>query len=269
MKSPVLALGVCAAVMLLAAAGHASAPLCAAAVSGGTAAEQTAARQTVCAMPGTVIRGIEIEEQPPDAPANTLWLVIRVPHATARAKWMDEIRGGWEAGVASAAIRDRFARLGLRHVAAYDRLPLGVTPDPQSLFGIALPSWGIRRWTTGAPSRNLGKHAGSWAALQAKLVTLSRRYHVFTHLARYEPLGKAPRVTVAPAKPSRFLVGHGFDAYERALHVHAARYDGVWLEVVTRTGARLATFYSHRGREGEGCAYVGVIRGVDRICPSD
>jgi hypothetical protein len=51
--------------------------------------------------------------------------------------------------------------------------------------------------------------------------------------------------------------------------VHAARYDGVWLEVVARTGARVATFYGHRGREGEGCAYVGAIRGVDRVCPSD
>src|SRR5919206_5395932 len=99
MNPGLLGLGACAGVVLGASAGRAAAPACEASVTGGTAREQQVAGHAVCAMPGTAIRGIEIYEQPPDAPSGTLWLVIRVPHAKVRAKYIDEIRGGWEADV--------------------------------------------------------------------------------------------------------------------------------------------------------------------------
>lgn len=240
---------------------------CAVAVTGGTRAEDAAAQAAVCRMPGTLIRSIQINAQPPDAPSDTVWLAITVPHppnAQTLRSFLVYARGKWEAEIAAPAIRDRFVRLGLRHVVAYG----GAQSEPRALVGIALPRWGIRRWTTGAPSRNLGKRADAWPVLQAKLVALARKYRVKTSLVRYEPLGKAPLVWISTPRAARFIAAGGFAAYERALHFREARYDGIFIALIVPRRAALLVSATYRGRQGEGCGEFRRIRGAERICPS-
>jgi hypothetical protein len=158
----------------------------------------------------------------------------------------------------------------LRRVVAYEAVAPGVRPDPSALYGIALPKWGIKRWTTGAPSRNLGKHADTWPVLQAKLRTLALRYHVKTTLVRYEPFGKAPLVWISTPKAARFLTSGGFQAYERTLHFGEARYDGEFIGLVSQQPvAGFAVWATYRGRQGTGCGSYRRIPGMDRLCPSD
>lgn len=248
----------------------ATASNCATRVAGGTPAEQAAARRIVCRMPGTVIESVRIVEHPLDAPDDTVWLAITVPRATGQtlANFILDARSRWEANIAAGAIRDGFVHLGLRRVVAYNQFPPGAQLDPNALFGIALPRWGIRRWTTGAPSRNLGLHADRWAVLAAKLKTLSSRYHVKTTLARYQPLGKAPMVWVSTPQAARFIAAGGFQAYERTLHFGEARYDGVFVGLVTPGRAALYAEATYRGRQGDGCGGWHAIRGANKICPS-
>ena len=221
-------------------------------------------------MPGTAIKSVQINDQPPDAPPGTAWLAITVayPKPQTLPAFLVHTRGRWEADVAAAAIRDRFVQLGLRRVVAYDTLPPGADPDPNALFGIALPRWGIKRWATGAPSHNLGKHADSWAVLQAKLATLAKKYRVRATLTRYQPLGKAPLVWVTTRLPARFIAAGGFESLERILHLREARYDGVFVGLLNPYKAGLLVWTSHRGRPGEGCGWFHPFRGIDRICPS-
>jgi hypothetical protein len=222
-------------------------------------------------MPGTEIRSIQILDQPPDAPSDTVWLAIYVPQPTGRtlASFLVETRSKWDADIAAGAIRDGFVRAGLRRVVAYNVIPPGVKADPSYLFGVALPKWGIKRWTTGAPSRNLGKRGDSWPILRARLKALSLRYHVKTTLVRYEPLGKAPLVWISTPKAARFLRVGGFEAYERALHFGDARYDGVFIGLVSQPVVALAAWAVYRGRQGLGCGGFGRLPGADKICPSD
>ena len=251
--------------------GGAAGSACGVSLTGGTAAERAVAQRVVCHMPGTPIESIQVNEQPPDAPSDTLWLSITLPRPAGQsfAGFVGEIRGKWDAGIAAGAIRDAFIRAGLRRVVGYEERFPGVQPDPNYLYGIALPSWGIRRWTTGAPSRNLGKRADRWPVLQAKLNALSLRYHVKTRLVRYEPLGKAPLVVVSSPTPARFLAAGGFQAYERVLHYHEARYDGIFLELVTPTkSAAVLVFATYRTRWSEGCGMWHRIRGASKVCAS-
>ena len=221
-------------------------------------------------MPGTEIGSVQVIERPPDAPADTLWLAITVPRPAGKtlASFLIEPREKWDANIAAAAIRDAFVQAGLPRVVAYDAIPPGVQPDPNSLYGIALPKWGIRRWSTGAPSRNLGKRGDSWPVLEAKLRTLARRFHAKTTLVRYEPLGKAPLVWISTPKPARFIGAGGFLAYERALHFREARYDGVFIGLVSQPVSALLVWATYRGRAGEGCGQYQRIRGANDICPS-
>ena len=221
-------------------------------------------------MPGTAIESVQIGEHPLDAPSDTIWLAITLPRTTAKtlASFLVDARGRWEADIAAAAIRDGFVRLGLRRVVAYGAFPPGVQPDPNALFGIALPGWGIKRWMTGAPSRNLGLHADSWPVLAAKLKALAGRYHVKTSLVRYQPLGKAPMIWISTPRAARFLGAGGFQAYERALHFRAADYDGVFIGLVAPGTAALYAEATYRGRQSEGCGGWHQIRGANKICPS-
>jgi hypothetical protein len=221
-------------------------------------------------MPGTLIGSIQIVDHPPDAPSDTVWLAITVPRATGQtlASFLIEPREKWDAELAAAAIRDGFVRFGLRRVVAYDAIPPGVQLDPNNLYGIALPRWGIRRWTTGAPSRNLGKHGDSWPVLQAKLKTLARRYQTRTTLVRYEPLGNAPLVWISTPKPARFIAAGGFQAYERTLYYREARYDGVFIGLVSQPVTALLVWATYRGRQGEGCGVYRRLRGANEVCPS-
>jgi hypothetical protein len=221
-------------------------------------------------MPGTVIASVQVLEHPPDAPSDTIWLGITIPRRSDQslAGFRVAARGTWEADIAAGAIRDGFVRLGLRRVVAYERLWAGGQPDPSHLFGIALPRWGISRWTTGAPSRNLGLHADSWRVLAAKLRGLSARYRAKTTLARYEPLGKAPMIWISTRRAARFLSAGGFQAYERTLHFRQATYDGVFIGLVAPGTAALYVEATYRGRQGEGCSGWHQIRGANNICPS-
>jgi len=221
-------------------------------------------------MRGSEINAVAINVGPPDAPSDTLWVAFFVPRAqgnTLRA-FLTSIREKWDADTAAAAIRDRFARAGLRHVVAYTATADGVQPDPRYLLGIALPAWKIPRWSAGTPSRNLGRHAESWAALQSKLNALARRYHVRARLVRAEPLGKTPVVWILTRQPGRFLTSRGFDAVERLLAFRRARYDGVFIGLVSQRRAAFVVWASYRGRPGEGCGAHGRIYGVDRLCSS-
>jgi hypothetical protein len=243
---------------------------CAISVVGGSSAENAAAQAVVCRMPGTAIKSVEIHAQPPDAPPTTAWLTIAIPYPSAQTitSFLVSTRGRWEAHIAAAAVRDKFVQLGLRRVVAYDAIPPGTQPDPDSLFGIALPSWGIRRWMTGAPSRNLGKRADTWPVLQAKLSRLAKKYRVRAELVRYQPLGKAPLVWIKTPAPGRFAVSGGFEALERTLHFREARYDGVFIGLIRPYRAGLLVWASYRGRPGEGCGWFHAFRGTSRICPS-
>ena len=269
-----LALAAAAAVALFAvvsASGGAAASRCNIPVTGGSAAERAAALRVVCGMRGSEIDRLQINIGPPDAPQDTLWLAFFVPRAQSNTlpDFLTSIREKWDAHVAAPAIRDTFVRAGLRRVVAYSDVPDGAEPDPESLFGIALPSWGIRRWATGAPSRNLGKHAESWRALQSKLSAIARRYHVRARLVRAEPLGKAPVVWILTRRPRQFLTSRGFDAVERLLHFREARYDGVFIGLVSPQRLALLVWASYRGRQGEGCGVHGRLYGADRLCSSD
>jgi hypothetical protein len=257
-------------IALAAANGDATASNCALRITGGTSAEQAAAKRIVCRMPGSVIESVQIVEHPPDSPSATIWLAITIPRATDQtlASFLVDARGRWEADIAAAAIRDGFVRLGLRHVVAYERIWPGVQPDPNYLYGIALPRWGINRWTTGAPSRNLGLHADSWPVLAARLRGLSARYHAKTTLARYQPLSKAPMVWISTPRAARFLAAGGFQAYKRALHFGEARYDGVFIGLIAPRTAALYVEATYRGRQGEGCGGWRQIRGANKICPT-
>jgi hypothetical protein len=257
-------------IALAAASGNASTSNCGVRVSGGSSAEQAAAKRIVCRMPGAVIASVQIFEHPPDAPSDTIWLAITIPRRSDQslASFRLYARGTWEADVAAAAIRDGFVRLGLRRVVAYERLWRGGRPDASHLFGIALPRWGITRWTTGAPSRNLGLHGDSWPLLAAKLRGLSARYQVKTTLTRYRPLGKAPMIWISTPRAARFLAAGGFKAYEHALHFRLATYDGVFIGLVVPRTAALYVEATYRGRQGEGCGGWHQIRGADKICPS-
>lgn len=243
---------------------------CAVTVTGGTSAENAAAQRAVCRMPGTLIRSIKINAQPPDAPSDTVWLAITIsyPRAQTLRSFLVYARGKWEAEILAPAIRDRFVRLGLRPVVAYDAVRPGAQPDPRALVGIALPRWGIRRWTTGAPSRNLGKRADTWPALQAKLLRLAKKYGVKTSLIRYEPLGKAPLIWISTSRAVRFIAAGGFADYERALHFHEARYDGMFIVLLVPRRTALYVSAAYRGRWSEGCGEFRRIRGAERICPS-
>lgn len=254
-----------------AATGGAARAKCSIPVTGGTAGERAAALQVVCSMRGSEIDSLQINVAPPDAPTDALWLAFFVPRAQENTlpDFLTYAREKWDANVAAAAIRDSFIGRRLRRVVAYDAVPDGVQPDPQYLFGIALPRWGISRWQTGAPSRNLGRRAESWRALQSKLSVLARRNHVRATLVRDEPLGKAPVVWILTRHPGPFLTRHGFDAVERLLHFREARYDGVFIGLVSPRRAALLVWASYRGRVGEGCGVHGRIFGAERLCPSD
>jgi len=256
---------------VLASSGRATGGRCGVSVTGGNPPENTAARKIVCRMPGTLIESVQINEHPPDAPSDTVWLAITVPRPTTAqtlANFLVETRGKWDSDIAAAAIRDGLVGSGLRRVVAYDTIWPGVQPDPNDLYGIALPKWGIRRWATGAPSRNLGKRGDSWPVLQAKLNALSRRYHIKTTVVRYQPLGKAPLIWISTPKAARFLAAGGFQAYEYTLHFGEARYDGVFIGLVSEPVAALAVFATYRGRQGQGCGGYHQIRGANKICPS-
>jgi hypothetical protein len=257
-------------IALAAANGNATASKCRLSIVGGTSAEQAAAKRIVCRMPGTVIESVQIVEHPLDAPNDTIWLAITLPRATSQtlASFLVDERGRWEGHIAAGAIRDGFVRLGLRRVVAYDEIPPGGQPDPNALYGIALPRWGIKRWTTGAPSRNLGLHADSWPVLAKKLQALSGRYRVKTTLARYQPLGKAPMIWISTPRAAGFLAAGGFQAYRRALHFGEARYDGVFIGLVAPGTAALDEWATYRGRQGDGCGGWHQIRGANKICPS-
>ena len=259
---PLIALG--------AASGGGPGSTCGVGITGGTTAERAAAKRIVCRMPGAVIESVQIVQHPLDAPSDTVWLAITVPRATAQtlASFLVDARGRWDANIAAGAIRDGFVRLGLRRVVAYDQIPPRAQLDPNDLYGIALPRWGIKRWTTGAPSRNLGRHADSWPVLAAKLKTLSGRYHVKTTLARYQPLGKAPMIWISTRRAARFLAVGGFQPYKRALHFGEARYDGVFIGLVAPGTAALYAEATYRGRQGDGCGEWHQIRGANTICPS-
>ena len=258
-------------IALAAANGGASAGKCRVSIIGGTAAEQAATKRIVCRMPGTVIDSVHIVEHPLDSPSDTVWLAITVPRASAQtlASFLVDERGRWEANIAAGAIRDGFVRLGLRRVVAYTRIPRGAPLDPNALYGIALPRWGIKRWTTGAPSRNLGRHADNWLVLAERLRALSRRYRVKTTLARYQPLGKAPMIWISTPRAARFLASGGFQAYKRALHFGEARYDGVFIGLVAPGTAALDEWATYRGRQGDGCGGWHQIPGANKICPSE
>jgi hypothetical protein len=270
-KKLMLSLAFVMVVVIQPGAGAASVEVCTVKTSGGTASERAAVRRIICRMPGSLIQAVQILQQPPDAPPETLWLAITVPRATnlSSISLFRDTRGKWEANLAAGAIRDDFDRLGLGHVVAYEELPPGAEPSSDYLFGIARPKWEVRRWTDGAPSRNLGKRAGSWQVLQAKLRALTRRYRVRTVLTRYEPLGKAPLVSIFTPRAAGFLAAGGFDAYERVLHVRQARYDGVLLQLATPIGARLVVFTTYRARQGQGCSRYGQMAGASRFCHSD
>jgi hypothetical protein len=266
-----IALSIGALATVVASSGGAAAGKCGVTITGGSAAEKTVARTIVCRMPSTLIGAIQINEHPPDAPSDTVWLAITVPRpstAQTLANFLIEVRGQWDSDIAAAAIRDGFVRSGLRRIVAYDTIWPGVQPDPNDLYGIALPRWGIKRWETGAPSRNLGKRGDSWPVLQAKLNALSRRYQVKTTLTRYQPLGKAPLIWISTPRAARFLAAGGFQAYERTLHFREARYDGVFIVLISPPVAALAVFATYRGRQGEGCGGYHQIRGANKICPS-
>lgn len=245
---------------------------CARPVTGGTAAEQGAVTRILCLMPGTRIESVLISERPPDAPAEAVWLAITIP-AAPRAPGVASLgytRAKWEADLAAAAIRDGFVRLGLRRVVAYQTLTHGAQPDVSRLFGIARPEWNVRRWSTGAAPRTLGRGVGTWAALQARLSSLSRRFGVTARLERYNPFGKAPVVTVTAIRAGRFIDAGGVRAYQRALRFGGAVYDGVFLELVTGSGAARQVFVVDRGRRSSGCSAFGRIpHRRFEICPLD
>jgi hypothetical protein len=270
MKHVAVALAALAAATALTTSGGAAGGSCGVTIKGGTSAERAVTTQVVCRMRGSEIGSIRILEGPPDAPTNTLWLAIYVPRPKVDTLpgFLIETREKWDAAIAAAAIRDSFVRARLRRVVAYQELWPLAEPNAERLYGIALPAWGIKRWETGAPSRNLGRHAESWPVLQAKLNALSRRYHVKTTLVRFEPLAKAPLVWIWTPQPGRFVLAGGFDAYKRALHFGQARYEGVFIVLVARGSAALAAWAEYRGRQGEGCGGYHRIRGADRICPS-
>ena len=240
-------------------------------VTGGTAGEQAAVTRILCLMPGTSIQGVLISERPPDAPAEALWLAVTIPASPpAGAAPLRYIRAKWEADVAAGAIRDGFVRLGLRRVVAYQTLTHGAQPDASRLFGIARPEWNVRRWSTGTPPRTLGRGAGTWAALQARLRSLSRRFGVATRLERYNPFGKAPVVTVTTSRAGRFVDAGGVRAFQRALRFDGAVYDGVFLQLVARSGAVRQVFVVDRGRRSSGCSAFGRIpHRRFEICPLD
>jgi hypothetical protein len=260
----------------VAACGTGAAPSASAAcsrpVTGGTAAEQAAVTRILCLMPGTRIESVLISERAPDAPAEALWLAVTIP-APPRAPGAASLlytRAKWEADVAAAAVRDGFVRLGLRHVVAYQTLTHGAQPDVSRLFGIARPEWKVRRWSTGAAPRTLGRGAGTWAALQARLSSLSRRFGVTARLERYNPFGKAPVVTVTASRAGRFVDAGGLRAYQRALRFDGAVYDGVFLELDARSGAARQVFVVDRGRRSSGCSAFGRIpHRRFEICPLD
>ncbi|MBA2526491.1 MAG: hypothetical protein H0V18_12040 [Pyrinomonadaceae bacterium] len=245
---------------------------CGRVVTGGTQEERAAVGRILCLMPGTAIESVQILEQPPDAPADALWLALTVPPAPRASSpgLLNYTRAKWEVDIAAAAIRDGFFRLGLARVVAYEELSRGNPPDTDHLVGIALRAWSVPRWSTGARPRSLGHRAGTWAQLQAKLDVLSRRFQVRTRLERFNPFGKAPVVTVLAGDGGAFIDAGGFDAYKRALQFGEARYDGVLLQLRTPTGAGLQVFTVDRGRRSTGCTRYGRIPHKRyEICPSD
>ena len=100
--------------------------------------------------------------------------------------------------------------------------------------------------------------------------SLSRRFGVATRLERYNPFGKAPVVTVTTNRAGRFIDAGGVRAYQRALRFDGAVYDGVFLQLVTRSGAGRQVFVIDRGRRSRGCSAFGRIPHKRfEICPLD
>jgi hypothetical protein len=267
----VLAVALVAGIAVSPAGGRATQP-CLRQVTGGSTAEQAAVRRILCLMPGTAIQSVQILDEAPDAPANALWLAMTIPRPPQpqSATFLSYSRAHWEVEIAAAGIRDGLSRLGLAHVVAYQELASGATPGGEHLVGIARPEWDVPRWSTGAPVRTLGRAVGTWAQLQVKLDALSRRFGVRTRLERYSPFGKAPVVTVTTDRGGAFIDAGGFQAYEQALRFGEARFDGVFLQLITPAHAGLQVFTVDRGRRSSGCSGSGRIpHRRYEICPSD
>ena len=216
-------------------------------------------------MPMNRIEGVRIAGPPPKAPpdAVTIGFVVSLPPSIADSP--RNVRVRWEVEVAAAAIRDGFARLGLRRVVAFRFEERGAEPDDRRVVGIALPAWGVPRWKTSPPPATLGRGASTWAHLQARLDALSRRWRVRTHLERYNPFGKAPVVTLTTAEPGDFIRKGGFHEYLAALRFGEPVYDGVFIHL-DGGGGVLQKFATYRGRQSEGCLVLGRIPYAARVC---
>jgi hypothetical protein len=206
-----LALAAVAVAVTASSAGGAPGDSCRRPVSGGTASERAAIERILCRLPGTAIRGVALRDHAPQAPPAALWLAFTLAYPTTpRAVTLAYTRARWEADIAAAAVRDVFSQFGLAHVVAYEALSVGAQPDPVQLFGIARPEWGVPRWSAEPGSAaTLGLGVPSWTQLQASLAALARRFGMRTRLERYEPLGRAPVVTVTTDLPGPFIDAGG------------------------------------------------------------
>jgi hypothetical protein len=265
-----LALLACVAVAATAAVSlspaEAADPFCGRTVSGGTPDEQAAVKRILCLMPDTRIERVQILEQPPSAPPDALWLAIGASLPPSLADFMRNRRVEWEVDVAAGAIRDGFVRLGLRHVVAYQLVPTGGQPNPERLYGIALPGWGAPRWQSSPLPPTLGKGTETWAQLAAKLDRLARRWVLQSDLERYNPFGKAPVVTVATPHPDDFVGKGGLEAFLRTLRFGEARYDGVLLQLATGGRVVFEESVVDRGRRHSGCAHQGPFPRLTQAC---